>query len=101
MSHYSARVEVADGTLHVSRPLTAPDPVDELVESARYAVVDSGGAITAVSIEVDTPDESATPIGDSVTATSSTPINSDDGLHEDVDDTVAIGAGPVLPGAQS
>lgn len=100
MSHYSARVEVAEGMLHVSRPLTAPDEVTDLVESLVYAVRD-GGAVTVAVLEVDTADESPTPIGDSVTATTSTPINSDEGLHADVDDTVAIGAGPVPPGAQS
>lgn len=85
MSHYSAHVEVADGTLHVSRPLTAPDAVDELVESLRYAVVNSGGSIAVVTVEVETPDESQTPIGDSVPATSSSPLPADVDEPADVD----------------
>lgn len=85
MSHYTARVEVDGGTLHQSRPLTAPDGVDDLVESVRYALVNSGGQITAVSIEVDTADESQTPIGDSVPASSSEPLPTDADQPADLD----------------
>lgn len=87
MSNYTASVRVSDGMLHTSRPLTAPEPVQDLIESVLYAVRDSAGAISEVTVEVGTPEESDTPIADSVGGTSSTPLAPP--LGEDDDEDVA------------
>lgn len=87
MSTYRAIVRVEDGMLHTSRPLTAPDPVREMIDSLEYAARDAGssGDLT-VDLTVETPGESGTPIGDSVSGTSSTPLAAPD---EDDDDLPA------------
>jgi hypothetical protein len=74
VSNYRASVRVDDDTLHTSRPLTAPEQVSDLVESVMWAVRESGGRLTSVELEFATSDESDTPLADSVSGTSSTPL---------------------------
>lgn len=74
MSTYRATVEVEGDTLHTSRPLTAPDQVVALIDSAVYAVTEDGADLTRVELIIETATESESPIGDSITASSSTPL---------------------------
>jgi hypothetical protein len=71
---YRAQAHIEDGTLHTSRPLTAPDAVREVIESVLYALANGDGTVTAVDLELESAEESHTPIGDSIPATSSTPL---------------------------
>jgi hypothetical protein len=84
VSTYRASVRVDDGTLHTSRPLTAPEFVRDLVDSVVYDVTqpERAGQLTSVELVFETPDESDTPIGDGITATSSAPL----GAHEAPED---------------
>jgi hypothetical protein len=75
MTTFRALVRVDDGTLHVSRPLTAPEPVADLIEQLVYAITgDQGIVFQSIDLEVETADPSETPVGDSISATSSTPL---------------------------
>jgi hypothetical protein len=75
MSTFRATVRVDDGTLHVSRPLTAPEPVSDMIESIVYAVTsETGFVFRSIDLEVETVEASETPVGDSISATSSTPL---------------------------
>lgn len=74
MSKYTARVEVAGDMLHTSRPLTAPDEVTSLIDSVEYAVREDGSDLAVVELSVETSGDSGTPIGDSVTTSSSQPL---------------------------
>jgi hypothetical protein len=101
VSTYRAQVRVEDGTLHTSRPLLAPDPVTELVESVVYDMTnpDTGRAqrgVLSVELVVETGDESQTPIGDSSVGTTSTPLDDggEDGAHTAPDDAPAAAAVP-------
>jgi hypothetical protein len=80
---FRALVRVEDGVLHTSRPMTAPEPVSDLIESLVYAVTsETGSVFRTIDLEVETVDVSETPVGDSISATSSTPL----GQHEAPDD---------------
>jgi hypothetical protein len=85
VSTYRASVRVDDGMLHTSRPLTAPEFVRDLVDSVVYDVTqpERAGQLLSVELVFETPDESSTPIGDSIAATSSTPLA---GQHADDDE---------------
>ncbi len=75
MSTYRASVEVGDGTLTVSRPLTAPERVVDLVDAVAYAARDArpDDRVT-VTFAIETADESDTPLADSIVGTSSRPL---------------------------
>lgn len=94
MTTFSASVRIDDGTLHVSRPLTAPEPVGDLIDSAVYTLT-SGTASGVLSIDmtIEAAGESQTPIGDSITGTSSTPINASAGLDNDEDEPAVVPSG--------
>jgi hypothetical protein len=104
VSTYRAQVRVEDGTLHTARPLFAPDPVTELVESVVYDMVnpETGRAqrgILSVQLVVETDEESQTPIGDSSTGTVSAPLD-DAGQHtadDDGDEPAPAAPSPVVP----
>jgi hypothetical protein len=77
MSTFRASVSVDDDTLTTSRPLTAPTEVGDMIDQAVYAMTDGGAAaagVTSVELVVETSDESDTPIGDSISGTSSQPL---------------------------
>jgi hypothetical protein len=72
---FRASVRVDDGTLHTSRPLTAPEKVADLIDSVIYNIASGdGGDVQSVDVTVETSGESDTPIGDSISGTSSTPL---------------------------
>lgn len=76
MSTFRARVAVDDDTLTTSRPLTAPEQVGDLIDSAVYAMTDGGAAaagVTSIELVVEVSGESETPIADSISGTSSQP----------------------------
>jgi hypothetical protein len=77
VSTFRARVSVDDGTLHTSRPLTAPEHVRDLIDSVVYDVSqpERAGLFAAVELVIETPEESEHPIADSVTGTSSVPLD--------------------------
>jgi hypothetical protein len=82
MTTFSASVRVDDDMLHVSRPLTAPEAVADMIESLIYGMTSGGSSqagVTSVEVVVETAGESDTPIADSVTGTSSTPLTAADG----------------------
>lgn len=78
MSTFRAIVHVDDGTLHTSRPLTAPEKVADMFDSVVYDMAQPDGphtsGVVSVELVVETSGESETPIGDSVAGTSSTPL---------------------------
>lgn len=75
MSTFRAQVRVADGMLHTSRPLTAPEQVSDMIESAVYSLREAaGGDITSVELTIETSGSSDTPIADSTAGTTSEPI---------------------------
>lgn len=80
MSTYRATVRIEDGTLHTARPLTAPEHAADLIDSVVYSMQDPGrsGALQSVEVVIVTTEDSGTPIGDSVTGSSSTPLPDDD-----------------------
>jgi hypothetical protein len=81
MTTFRASVSVDDDTLTTSRPLTAPEPVGDLIDSAVYAMTDGGAAsagVTSIELTVETSGESDTPIADSVSGTSSQPLTAAD-----------------------
>jgi hypothetical protein len=65
--------------LTVARPLTAPDPVGDMIDSLVYDMTKDGGAaasgVTSVELTVETSAESDTPVGDSIAATSQQQLN--------------------------
>lgn len=96
MSSYRATVSVEDGTLHVSRPLTAPERVTDLVDSIVWAVIEGGGQLTSVTVGFETSEESGTPIGDGITGTSSAPLLASPVDDEDDDEDVVAVPVPAL-----
>lgn len=95
MSTFRARVEVSDDTLTTSRPLTAPEPVRDLIDSAVYAMTDGGAVasgVTSIELTVETSGESDTPIADSISGTSSQPLTSSDDDEDGVSATVTPSA---------
>jgi hypothetical protein len=75
MSTFRASVRVEGDTLHVSRPLTAPEKVADMIASLEYAFASGDAAgVDSVDLTIETSAESETPIGDGITATSSTPL---------------------------
>jgi len=95
MSTFRARVQIDDGTLHTSRPLTAPEQVRDMIESVVYSMSESttAGEVLSVELEFETVGESDSPIGDSIAGTSSTPL----AVPLDDDDEVDA---PTLAGQQ-
>jgi len=79
---FRASVRVDDGTLHTSRPLTAPERVADLIDDIAAQV---GGDVLSIDVTVETVGESDTPIGDSVVGTSSTPLVAAELLDDDDD----------------
>jgi hypothetical protein len=64
-------------TLHTSRPLTAPEPVRDLIESAVYAMTDGQAylaGVTSVELVIESSEVSETPIGDGITADTVQPL---------------------------
>jgi hypothetical protein len=115
VSTYRASVRIKDGMLHTARPLTAPEEVSDLVDSVVYNVQSGGGGtLTSVEVTVQTSTDSGTPLGDSITGTSSQPlpagdVDPDDGtpyltdpasLAEDDDEDVAAVPSPSPAGQQ-
>jgi hypothetical protein len=94
VSTYRATVRVEDGMLHTARPLTAPEAVADMLDSIVYAMQDPGRGLLGVEVTVETVEESHTPIGDSVTGSSSTPLPAAD---DDDDEVPALAA----PGGQA
>jgi hypothetical protein len=87
MSTFRASVRVDDDTLTTSRPLTAPEQVGDLIDSAVYQMTDGGAAaagVQSIELVVEVSGESETPIADSVSGTSSTPLSAQS--SDDVDD---------------
>jgi hypothetical protein len=99
MTTYRAQVTVDDGMLHTSRPLLAPDPVGDMVDSLVWAVQQHHGDVTSAELVIETSGESATPIGDSIAGTSSTPLPADD--DDDADDVEALPVSVPTLGGQS
>jgi hypothetical protein len=89
MSTYRATVRIEDGMLHTARPLTAPEHVADLIDSLVYSLQDPerSGGVLAAELSVETAEESTTPIGDSVTGSSSSPVltaaDDDDDVNDD------------------
>jgi hypothetical protein len=79
VSTYTASVRVEGGMLHTSRPLTAPEPVGDMIDRVVYDMTQTevAAVVTSVELVVETAGESETPIGDSVQGTSSTPLEAD------------------------
>lgn len=99
MTTYRASVRVDDDVLHTSRPLTAPEPVRDLIEWTVDRVAESGGEVTSVELAFETAGQSETPVGDSITATSSAPLSI---LDDDEDVGVTVTPSPATPaGAQA
>lgn len=95
MSTFRASVSVDDDTLTTSRPLTAPEQVGDLIDSAVYAMTDGGAVsagVTSIELVVEVSGESETPIGDSVSGTSSQPLTSGDDDEDGVSATVSPSA---------
>jgi hypothetical protein len=90
MSTYRARVSVDNGTLRTARPLTGPDSVRDLVDLVVDRIVTSGEESLSVDLVIETPGESDTWIGDSIAATSSTPLPPHT-ADEDDDEPVTAG----------
>jgi hypothetical protein len=87
VSSYSASVRIDDGTLHVSRPLTAPEKVSDMIDALVYGVTSDGpGDVLAVELTIATAGESDHPIGDSIAATSSAPLAGMSRPDETLDD---------------
>lgn len=101
MTTYRASVHVDGGMLHTSRPMTAPDPVSELVESVLYDVRNGDGTIGSVELVVETTGTSDTPLGDSVAGTSSTPLDVPTVDTDEPLPTSVMPATPPAPGGQS
>lgn len=84
MSTYTASVRVEGGTLHTSRPLTAPDAVGGMFDSLVYDMSQPDGptasGVTSVEFTVETSGQSDTPIGDAAQGTTSTPLPPDPDL---------------------
>jgi hypothetical protein len=78
MTTFRASIAVDEDTLTTSRPLTAPEAVADLFASVEYGVTDADrrGGIVSVEVVVETSGESETPIGDSLSTTTSTPLPS-------------------------
>jgi hypothetical protein len=89
-------VRVDDDTLHTSRPLTAPNGVAAVVDSVTEILVSTGADLLSVELEFETSTDSDTPVGDSIAATSATPL----GTHHDdgnpFDDAVPTSAMPAV-----
>lgn len=86
MSTYRASVRVDDGTLHTSRPITAPEAVTDLIDSLTYSVARGDAPdVVAVELTVETSGQSETPIADSITGTSSTPLDGQHAADPDAD----------------
>lgn len=82
MSTYRATIRIEDGMLHTARPLTAPDVVTTMIDSVVYDIREGGGAeILSAELVVETATDSGTPLGDSIAATSSAPVNGAGGQH--------------------
>lgn len=96
MSTFRASVTINEGVLHTSRPLLAPEPVRDLIDSVVYDVSqpERSGSFASVEVVIETPDESEHPIGDAALGTMSTPLAS--ALDDDDDDEPA----PSLAGQQ-
>jgi hypothetical protein len=77
MSTFRARFTVEDGTLTVSRPLLAPEPVADVIDTVLYRVTDAetAGRLSSVELVMETPDETGTPIGDGIASTTSGPLD--------------------------
>jgi hypothetical protein len=89
MSTYRATIRVEEGMLHTARPLTAPDVVTTMIDSVVYDVREGGGGeIISAEITVETATDSGTPLGDSIAATSSAPVNGGTGQHTADEPTV-------------
>jgi hypothetical protein len=75
MSTFTAAARVDDGTLFVSRPLTAPEPVRDMIDALVFTLTDDAtvGEVLSFEVTFETAGESDTPVGDSIAATSSTP----------------------------
>lgn len=89
MSTYTASVRVDGDQLTTSRPITAPEQVGDLIDSAVYAMTDGGAAqagVQSIELTVETSGESETPIGDSIPSTTSTPLEAQPAPSADVDD---------------
>lgn len=75
MTTFTAAARVDDGTLFVSRPLTAPEPVRDAIDALVYGISEgSPGEVLSFEVTFETPD-TGTAIGDSISATSSTPLH--------------------------
>ncbi len=81
MTTYRASVSVDDDALTTSRPLTAPDAVSRLIEAVALEATDPDSDVRSVELVIETAADSDTPVGDSIAATSSTPLT-----HGTVDD---------------
>jgi hypothetical protein len=91
VSTFRASAHIEDGTLHTSRPLTAPEEVRDVIDSILYAMANGDGTVTAVDLTIESSDESHTPIGDSIAATSSAPLPVvDDEPTDGTDSTAAV-----------
>jgi hypothetical protein len=75
MSTFTAAARIDDGTLYVSRPLTAPEPVRDMIDALVYTLSDDEklGEVTSFEVTFETAGESDTPVGDSITGSSSMP----------------------------
>jgi hypothetical protein len=94
VSTYRATVRIDDGTLTLARPLTAPDRVVSLIDSMVYDVTQPGADVTSIDLTIETGSESDTPVGDSITATSSEPLPILSGdLDDDEDEVPTMTAG--------
>jgi hypothetical protein len=102
VSTYNASVRVDGGTLHTSRPLTAPEVVADMFDSLVYDMARSDGpaasGVTSVEVTVETSGQSDTPIGDAAQGTTSTPLPPDPDLDGPLPDT-AEHAAPDVPAA--
>jgi hypothetical protein len=101
VSTYTASVRVDGGTLHTSRPLTAPPKVADMIDSLVYDMSQSDGptaaGVTSVELTVQTSGQSDTPIGDSAQGTTSTPLPPDPDLDGPLPDTGEHAAPDVEP----
>lgn len=91
MSTYRLVARVRDDVLSTERSLTAPDAVVTLFDSAVWDLVNSGGALSDVRLQVDTPDDSGTPIGDGIGVESSEPLPGGRRRADEADDDVEVG----------
>lgn len=61
MSSYSATAQLSNGTLSVTRPMDAPDAVDEVIDSLIWAVRSPDSSVTSVGVTVVTTDDNLPP----------------------------------------